>query len=196
MSVVLQAFDYGARVHQINPAFICRLVNVAAVLIVCVVNVLIPRRPDVYFRDAIVDRQWTVCWLSRLTWSWPRPLMDLGAKKLDLQDSDIPQPDSVLRTEEVMADWKNTNYQGRLLWALFWVYRKRIILQSCVTILRSILGVGPFYVMLSLINALELRGGGGNPTNELWGLVIALTLFTMGEQVRMTQWNNYGGSFD
>lgn len=166
-----------------DPTLFLRAINAAAALVTLFAGILIPRRPVVFFRDQPVDGQWTSSVLSRYTWSWARPLIDVASKKGDLDEKDVPQPDHTIRTEEVMADWKANNYHGTLLRALGHAYKGRFAIQSTVTVLRCFLGVGPFWAMLNLIQILTERGGGGAPSRELCALVILLGAFTLVEQV-------------
>ena len=164
-------------------ALVLRLVNVAAALCTVFGSILIPRRPEVFFRGQTVDAQWTSSILSRYTWTWPRPIMDLASKQGDLDEKDIPQPDHTIRASEVLRDWHAYGYKGKLQWAILYAYKGRLALQWAVTVARCILGVGPFWTMLQLLTLLQERGGGGSPSRTLWGLVILLGVFSLVEQV-------------
>ena len=169
--------------RKTDAALILRIVNIVSVLVTLFGSILLPRRPEVFFRNQPVDGQRTASLLSRYTWAWARPLMDLASKKGDLEEKDIPQPDHTIRTQDVFNDWNKFGFEGSLMWSLFCAYKGRFALQWTVTFVRCILGVGPFWSMLQLINLLQERGGGGSPTPVLWGLVILLGAFSLTEQV-------------
>lgn len=110
--------------------------------------------------------------------------MDKASKQGDLEERDIPQPDHLLRVDEVMVTWNSQNKGQTLLRDLWTVYRGRILLQWTTTILRCVFGVIPFWVMLDLVQRLTDRGGdAGAPSRELCGLVVLLGLVSMAEQV-------------
>jgi hypothetical protein len=189
--VAIQAFDVGDHLTSKNDvALILRIVNIVSAILTLFGSVSIPRRPVVYFRDQDVDAQWTSSMLSRYTWSWTRPIIDLASKKGDLDEKDIPEPDHTIRAEEVVADWKSGGFTGKLMWSLINAYKGRFALQWGVTVARCLLGIGPFWTMLQLINLLQERGGGGSPSRLLWSLVILLGVFSLTEQW-MDGWVNY-----
>ncbi|KAF4125093.1 ABC-type multidrug transport system, ATPase and permease component [Geosmithia morbida] len=192
--LILQAFTVSAadKAHRCrNDAVLgLRLTNIAMAVVILFASVLIPRRPHVFFRDALVDPQRTSSLLNRFTWTWTGPILDLAAKKGDLESKDIPQPDHTIRTENVMADWKAYNFKGKLIWSILYAYRWRFATQWTVTVSKCILGVGPFWVMRKLINILQERGGGGSPPYTLWVLVISLGLLGLIEQW-MDGWIQY-----
>lgn len=173
----------GDFAHRLDVALILRAVNVGAAVVTLLSSILIPRRPKVFFRDEPVDSQWTTSVLSRGTWGWPRTLMDKASKQGDLEERDIPQPDHLLRVDEVMVTWNSQSKGQTLLRDLWTVYRGRILLQWTTTILRCVFGVIPFWVMLDLVQRLTDRGGdAGAPSRELCGLVVLLGLVSMAEQ--------------
>lgn len=186
----VQAFDVSDHSSKTDTSLILRIVNIVCAVLALFSSVMIPRRPVVYFRDQDVDAQWTSSMLSRYTWSWTRPIIDLATKKGDLEEKDIPQPDHTIRAEEVVSDWKSYGFTGKLTWALIYAYKGRFALQWGVTVLRCLLGIGPFWTMLQLINLLQERGGGGSPSRLLWSLVILLGLFSLAE-LWMDGWVNY-----
>ncbi|KAH7156326.1 P-loop containing nucleoside triphosphate hydrolase protein [Dactylonectria macrodidyma] len=155
-----------------DPVIILRAINTAVVFFLSLASILIPRRPDVFFKDSKVDRQWTVSALSRYTWTWVEPLLRHASKKNDLDAADIPQPDLKLRSEDLKKNWDNFNFQGSLLRSLIWAYKGGVALQWGVTIFRCFLGIVPFWIMLRIIRILEKRETEGTPTLELWSLVI------------------------
>lgn len=184
----LDVVDHLTRKNDIS--LILRIVNIASAILTLFQSVSIPRRPVVYFRGQDVDAQWTSSMLCRYTWSWTRSIIDLATKKGDLDENDIPQPDHTIRAEEVVSDWKGYGFTGKLMWSLIYAYKGRFALQWGVTVARCLLGIGPFWTMLQLINLLQERGGGGNPSRLLWSLVILLGVFSLLEQW-IDGWVNY-----
>ncbi|KAM5355421.1 hypothetical protein ACJ41O_002067 [Fusarium nematophilum] len=162
-----------------NIPLVLRAVNATAVVSLCFSCVLLPRRPQVFFKGRRVDGEWTVSALSRYSWSWVEPLLRYASKKNDLDADDIPHPDRKLRAEDLKKDWDAFKFQGSLLRALLWAYKGRIALQWGATIFRTFLALLPFWTMLRLINILEQRSTGGPPTLELWVLVFLMAAFNL-----------------
>ncbi|KAH7273597.1 P-loop containing nucleoside triphosphate hydrolase protein [Fusarium solani] len=162
------------------PVVILRAVNVVAVISLCLSSVLLPRRPEVYFKNRKVDGQWTVSALSRYTWTWVEPLLQYASKRNDLDADDVPHPDRKLRSGLLKHDWDSMRFDGSLLRALLWAYKGSFVLQWSVTIFRNFLGLLPFWTMLRLINILEQRDSrGSGPSLELWILVFAMAAFNL-----------------
>ncbi|KPM40692.1 ATP-dependent bile acid permease [Neonectria ditissima] len=164
---------------QKDPVVILRAINAVAVIALAFSSVLIPRRPDVYFKGLKVDSQWTVSALNRYTWTWVEPLLHYASKKNDLDGDDVPQADLKLRAEDLKKDWDAFKFEGSLLRSLLWAYKGGVAIQWGLTIIRCFLGILPFWIMLRLIRILEQRGSDTTPTLELWGLVIWMAIFNL-----------------
>ncbi|KAF5982152.1 hypothetical protein FBULB1_4402 [Fusarium bulbicola] len=162
-------------------ALVLRAVNVGAVILLCLVSVLLPRRPDVFFKGQKVDEQWTVSAFSRYTWSWVDPLLSFAVKKNDLDASDVPHVDRTLRAADLKEDWLASKPQGSLFRSLFWAYKGSFMVQLSLTVSRNILALLPFWIMLRVINILEQRDVGlsGASNLELWILIFAMAGFNL-----------------
>lgn len=181
---VLQIYNtFDRLVRHDDSTLVLQIINLLATFGTLFSSLLIPRRPVVFFRGEPVDAQWTCSILSRYTWTWVWPLIRLAGKKGDLEEKDVPQPDHTVRAEEVLADWHGYNFKGSLIREVLNFYKARLALQWSVTAVRCIIGVVPYWAMLSLIDSLEQRGGGGSPGRDLWGLVILLGVLSLIELV-------------
>lgn len=181
---VFQAVESSRHGATLRDAVLAlRLVDGVVVVSLAIVCLLLPRRPEVFFRGRPVDRQWTTSVLSRFTWAYPRPLLDLATKNGDLTEKDIPEPDHTLRADHLVASWVKYNFKGSLMSSLTWAYRYRIATSWALCIVRCILGLGPFLTMLRLIRILEQTSRDKSATEELWMLVLYLGLFNLAEQV-------------
>ncbi|RKL01801.1 ATP-dependent bile acid permease [Fusarium oxysporum] len=162
-------------------ALVLRAVNVGAVVFLCLFSVLLPRRPDVFFKGQKVDDQWTVSAFSRYTWSWVDPLLSFAVKKNDLDASDVPHVDRTLRAADLKEDWLASKPQGSLFRSLFWAYKGSFMVQLSLTVFRNILALLPFWTMLRVINILEQRDVGlsGASNLELWILIFAMAGFNL-----------------
>lgn len=162
-------------------ALVLRAVNVGAVVFLCLFSVLLPRRPDVFFKDQKVDEQWTVSAFSRYTWSWVDPLLSFAVKKNDLDASDVPHVDRTLRAADLKEDWLASKPQGSLFRSLFWAYKGSFMVQLSLTVFRNFLALLPFWTMLRVINILEQRDVGlsGASNLELWILIFTMAGFNL-----------------
>lgn len=187
ITAIVAALQLRDLIHVISrlddPVFVLRVVNLILAIGLAITNILLPRRPDVFYRDARVDRQFTVSLLNRYTWTWIRPLIDYAEKKGDLEEKDIPQPDHILQVDVLVKEWHDAKFTTTLPWSLFTAYKGRLIFQWCVIAVRGVFGLGPFYVMLRLISALEDKVPGAWPTSEMWGYVFWMGFFSLGEMV-------------
>lgn len=181
-----QLLSISQHAHTLeDAALILRIVNVCTVVILVLACLSIPRRPHVFYKGHQVDPEWTVSAINRYTWTWAGALLTLARKKGDLDEKDIPRPDHYIRAENLVAEWSKANYQGGLLRSLFRAYGNRLILQWCITAGRCVLGIGPFWTMLRLVQKLEKKDTDESPKSELWVLIFCMGLFTLTEQVRI-----------
>ncbi|PHH60274.1 hypothetical protein CDD81_1902 [Ophiocordyceps australis] len=182
-SGLVQAFqaDQGVLLGQ-NVGLLLRLVNMAAALLLLFACVSIPRRPEVFYHGHQVSSEWTVSAISRLTWGWIWPLVKLARSKGDLDERDIATPDHCLRAENLVSSWNSANHKGGLLLSLWHAYGGPLSFQWAVTLARCVLGVGPYWVMLRLVQLLEHKDPTRAPPKELWLLVFLMGFFTLIEQ--------------
>lgn len=170
--------------HLLEPVIILRAVNIVIIIALGFSSLLLPRRPDVFYKGRKVDAQWTVSALNRYTWAWIRPILDHATQKYDLDTSDLPDPDHRVRTELLKEKWEKCNFKGSLLRSLILFYKAQFIVQWSLTLFRCCISIMPYWIMLRIIKILEVRGSNGTPTLELWSLVFWLGAFTLVDQVR------------
>jgi len=168
---------YATNLHPWEPKidirYILFLVEAAAALLAFVSSSNIPRRPDVYFRDGLVDRQLTRSYFSRWWFSWATDLVDRAqTRRLELED--LPYLDSSLRAEQMNARYLAANHSGRLLWKLLMEFRGP---QAQVWLLRCVMGslkVLPRYLLMELLQVIERRQDGRIEYGILTAWVLAL----------------------
>ncbi|KAF4340544.1 ATP-dependent bile acid permease [Fusarium beomiforme] len=158
-----------------------RAINAGAVIFLSFFSVLLPRRPDVFFKGQKVDGQWTVSAFNRYTWSWISPLLSFAVKKKDLDASDVPHADRTLRAADLKGDWIASKPRGSLFRSLLWAYKDPFLVQFLLCVLRNCLALLPFWTMLRVINILEQRDVGlsGASNLELWVLIFAMAAFNL-----------------
>ncbi|KID89813.1 ABC transporter, transmembrane domain, type 1 [Metarhizium guizhouense ARSEF 977] len=161
---------------------IVRIVNAVILIPLAFSCISLPRRPDVFYNGEKVDPEWSTTVLSRYTWSWVNDLLETAKRKGDLDEKDIPRPDHTIRAESLVDTWNKANYQGSLLKSLLVAYGRRLVFQWAIIVFRCIIGLGPFWTMLRLVQMLEDRDAGIVASRELWVLVFLMGLFTLAEQ--------------
>ncbi|KAG8408938.1 hypothetical protein J3458_019946 [Metarhizium acridum] len=161
---------------------IVRIVNAVILIPLAFFCISLPRRPDVFYNGEKVDAEWSTTVLSRYTWSWVNDLLKTARRKGDLDEKDIPRPGHTIRAESLIDAWNKANYQGSLLKSLLVTYGRRLVFQWIIIVFRCIIGLGPFWTMLRLVQMLEDRDAGIEASRELWALVFLMGLFTLAEQ--------------
>lgn len=184
--VVAQASHVSKYVPSAKDAeLILRIINGALLLPLIFACILLPRRPEVFYKGEKVDREWSTCALSRCTWTWASHLLSTAQRKGDLDEKDIPRPNHTVRVDSLVKNWNRKQYQGTLLRSLLKEYGARLAFQWIVIIIRCIIGIGPFWTMLRLVQMLESRDSGNGTSRELWEMVFLMGFLTLAEQVSL-----------
>ncbi|KJZ71495.1 hypothetical protein HIM_09134 [Hirsutella minnesotensis 3608] len=182
-AMVLEALqNEGSSLATVNASLALRLVDIAVSVALLFACVSIPRRPHLFHKGRPVDPEWTVSALNRYTWSWAGALLASARKKGDLDAKDFPQPDHLIRSENLVSSWIKANRKGSLLRSLLQTYGRPLALQWAVTIGRCVLGIGPFWAMLRLVQSLEAKGSVEISNTQVWALVLVMGIFSMAEQ--------------
>lgn len=148
-----------------------------AVVIAGASGALIRRRPDIFDeKGRPIDANLTKSALSRYTFTWTGPVLDLAEKKGVLELEDLPRPDSHTRSKELAETWMASNHAGRLWLSLLRAHFWPFIFQWALTGAQSFGNVAPQFMLMHIIKILELRDKGQSVTSEAWIWVIALGL--------------------
>ncbi|KAL6813453.1 P-loop containing nucleoside triphosphate hydrolase protein [Trichoderma sp. SZMC 28013] len=172
----LHALQLGASKN--DPVFILRLVSLGATIPLIFATISIPRRPDIFHNDKPVDAQFTGSVLSRYTWSWGEPIAKLAAKKGDLDEKDVPGPDHNFRARDLVNEWRSFEFKGTLLKNLLRAYLPLFLFQWSITVARSVVGLGPFWAMLRVIELLERRSE-ERPMGQILAYILSLAIFSL-----------------
>ncbi|KAK0617970.1 P-loop containing nucleoside triphosphate hydrolase protein [Bombardia bombarda] len=166
--------DADAIIHGDRTQFALRVTELVLSLGLAIVSLLLPRRPDVFYRGQIVDRMYTVSALSRFTWAWPNDLLSYASKKKNLDLSDLGRPDQYTRASTVSADWKRRNSKYSLWASVVLAHRKAFALQWIYTLISSFMNFAPQWVILQLLRILETRKVGSTYGFSTWIWVVWL----------------------
>ncbi|PNY26446.1 ATP-dependent bile acid permease [Tolypocladium capitatum] len=185
-SFQLLSISRHAHVRE-DVALVLRIVNVCIIATLLFACLSIPRRPHVFHKDRQVDSEWTVSAINRYTWTWAGALLTLARNKGDLDEKDIPSPGHDLRAEDLVSEWSRANYQGGLLRSLLRTYGHRLVVQWSITAARCVLGIGPFWTMLRLVQKLEKKDTDDSPKQEFPSSLCSATRGPAGADTNM-QW--------
>ncbi|CAG9962913.1 unnamed protein product [Clonostachys byssicola] len=141
---------------HVNPLAMLDAVNIVASCVVCLLSVMLPRRPDVLHNGCKVDRQSTVSFISKYSWSWVEPLLRLAIAKGDLDYADVPGPNHSLRASELQNSWIRFGFQSTSLFeSIIWAHKGKIALLWTISSLKGAMSILPYWSMLSIITLLE-----------------------------------------
>lgn len=172
--------------HRSQPVlFGLRVAELVAIIAVTFSSVLLPRRPEVFYRGELVDRMYTTSAYSRFTFSWPTDLMNLSVTKKNLDLIDMPRPNHKTRAVNVSANWKAANYPVRRLWlSVIRAHAGPFALQWILTFGTAILNFAPQWVVLRLLRILENRTPGEPFGINVWIWVLWLGIAIIAQSVR------------
>ncbi|KAJ5528735.1 hypothetical protein N7527_002128 [Penicillium freii] len=158
-------------------------------IIVMLLSLSIPRRPDVFRDGAVVDRERTACVLSRLSLSWIVPLIRLCWHKSDLGVEDLPKIDSSTRASTLQDAFASTKYAQKssqstssLPRALFGLNKEILFLQLCLSMLQCFLAFAPHASLFQILRLLERR------SEESTTLQVGFFALTLGVSMMVSSW--------
>ncbi|KAK8136839.1 hypothetical protein PG984_004779 [Apiospora sp. TS-2023a] len=138
-------------------AFILRVIEIATIVGLAFASLSVPRRPDVFHNDQLVDRYYTNSAWARFNWSWPANVLQHAAKKKSLDLADLPRPDHFTRAKETTADWESRGFTGPLWQSIILAHKWMFALQWFATLVTSFLNFAPQWCVLQLLRILERR---------------------------------------
>lgn len=136
--------------------------------------VSLPRRPDVFKDDKIVDRQYTVSAFRRYVFAWPEQILDFATKKRTLELVDLPRMDHFTRSEDLREQFDNMSRKGRLWQQVYFAHSAAFFRQWVLTLLQAIILFVPQFAMYQILKTLERRQSGEFVGYDAWIWVFAL----------------------
>ncbi|EFR03018.1 multidrug resistance-associated protein 13 [Nannizzia gypsea CBS 118893] len=155
--------------------WIIPFVATACLLVACL---CLPRRPDVFIKDKVVDRQYTVSALSRFTFAWPGHLVKYIIKNPNIDIHELPRMDHYTRSENLLAKFSGRP-AAQVLWRqIFSLHYITFIKHWILTATEALLNFVPKVSMYFILHALERRQAGENIgiDNWIWTLILAVGL--------------------
>ncbi|KAF3768887.1 P-loop containing nucleoside triphosphate hydrolase protein [Cryphonectria parasitica EP155] len=183
-AVLVQKTDSSEEVGSALSAFLstwadglCWLLQAIAALVAFFALGSVPRRPDVYFKGTVVDQQYTVSLLSKISFSWNSLVFDISRRR-QLEMEDLPQLDYMNRSSNLHRMFNEKKTEGRLWWKLFKFHWFELAQQWGLVLIEAVLALFPQYVMYNLLQRLEQprTPETGLSTNLAWVLALSLSL--------------------
>ena len=150
------------------------VIQFAMALIVLTANVLIPRRPDVYRNEKIVDRQNTSSFLGKITFSWPTALLMFAVKNKSLDYADLHEIDHEMRSKTLRQRFEAAGNTGNIWKSIIYSHRWAFFQQYFLETITCFTNFLPQIALYGILRALESRDAGENAVFTLWVLVIGL----------------------
>lgn len=140
---------------------------------------LVPRRPDVYHEGKVVDQQYSVSILHRITFSWINGLLRHAVQKKSLELADLPALPLSVRPETLHTRFERVR-TGHTLWtSLVIAHWRSFLLQLTLALMSCALSFGPQVALYRILKCLENRGLGIQGSSESWIWVSALGFFML-----------------
>ena len=150
------------------------LIQWFAAFILMFTSLSIPRRPDVYRDGQVVDSLNTVSLFSKLTFSWPAPLLLFAVNNKGLNYSDIPDIDYQSRSQTLRKRFESVGKREKLWKSIFLAHRSGFLLQWGLQSICSVTNFLPQIALYFILRTLEARDSGEDVGLQAWLLVIAL----------------------
>ena len=161
---------------------VVQLQIVAAIAGVCC-NWTIPRRPDVFRRGHLVEREASTSFLGLITFTWAESLLNIahGSRLLDFED--LPVLRSEYSTQGMGEDvFTKTRRKGSgacdesFVSTLWHLSRKTLLRQALMGIVIIGLGYAPQAALFGLLRSLDLRQSTSQQDSRPWAYVFMLCL--------------------
>ncbi|KAB8239478.1 putative ABC transporter [Aspergillus alliaceus] len=164
-------------------------VKCTAGIILSLTNVSFSRRPEVYLGSKPVDRQRTVSFLSRYTFSWPAPILSKAAKNKQLEPEDLPAIGYEVRARILYDRWQSCRKQK--LWRKFLqIYRTTWFAQLVMQLLSAAAHYLPQVLLFFTLRLLEERDARAENQKQIWIATVGLggSLFISSWLDTLLQW--------
>lgn len=172
--------------------------QIAPGLCAIISNLLVPRRPDVYYHGTPVDREYSTSYLGWLGFSWIAPWLKMMGS-CTMRINELPQlgyslrSKSALQTCYQMMSAGVTGAQG--LW--MGVLRSELgllTLQGVITLSSSLLGFVPQFAVMRILATLEISKQGERDEARLYAFLVLLCTSIIATAIldSLKYWISYG----
>ncbi|KAH7027455.1 P-loop containing nucleoside triphosphate hydrolase protein [Microdochium trichocladiopsis] len=180
--------------HDIT-TFAIRVAEIVVVVALGFSSLQLPRRPDVYDGDQVIDRSLTQSAWSRYNWSWAFNVLQAAKEKNNLDMKDLPRPDHYTRARPATEAWENRGFKGPLWLSIIKAHKGTLALQWFLTLCTSVLNFAPQWCVLQLLRILERRTKESDALGYdawMWVIWIGVTIVLQSWVESHVFWLSYG----
>jgi hypothetical protein len=154
--------------------------QLVASIIAALAAVSLPRRPDVFYNGAPVDKMFTQSALYKASFTWIQSMLLLARTTGHLNITDLPKMNHRTRAKDLSESWAAKEHPSRLWIEIILAYKWSLITQWSLTMVQAFGNFAPQFVTFQILRILENRISGEQTPAEAWIWVIVLTITTIG----------------
>lgn len=136
----------------------------------------IPRRPEIFSNEKVVDREHTVSLLSRFTFSWPAPVLDYAKKNRNLTTDKLPVVAAAARARNLQKGFDAVRGSDKLWKQVFWSHSNAFFVQWTLQVVTAITNFLPQITLYVVLRLLEARDAGQGNQLQLWLVAVGMGL--------------------
>lgn len=150
----------------------------------------VPRRPDVYHRGTIVDREQSAALWSRLTLGYITSFVKyVGRNNKNLSVEDFPQLRFKARSEQLLCSLRGTQHKSSsLLRALAKSHSRAVALQFTLSLASALLSFGPQLSLFGILKGLE---NGSASSLSVWVAALGIAICLSSTVTSWLWWISY-----
>lgn len=151
---------------------------------------LLQKRPDIWHNGSVVDRQHSVSFLGRLSFSWTIPLLLTAIRNGNLNVHDLPQLDHRTRARGLFSSFSNAaGGQGSsgIWWTIARAHGGSLAVQLLLSLTSAVMAFLPRLALLGILQTLDAGAAGTRKDLRLWSYVVALGLSSIATNT-LTTW--------
>ncbi|KXG53717.1 ABC transporter, integral membrane type 1 [Penicillium griseofulvum] len=134
-----------------------QLAQIASAALRAIFCTLLPRRPDVYHDDKLVEQELSVSLFSRFTFSWANRLLNHAVKHKTMELEDLPKLIAANRADALREKFEMVRKNRKLWKAIILAHWKSLVIQGMLSLLICFLSFGPQVALFQILKTLELR---------------------------------------
>jgi hypothetical protein len=169
INVHLRSLDTDAK----NPIFWLEISQAVLLVLTFIGFVTIQRRPVVFYREKLVDGQYTTSLLGRYTFSWPFERLRYARLNKKLKIEEIPALADVNRSQTLLSNFQKSRMFSRLWMRTLWFFRTSLIESTVFIAVAGVLQFVPQYAMYCILKLMEAKNVGSPIASEGYFWVFA-----------------------
>lgn len=162
------------------------LVECGCRIVITILGLSLPRRPDVFRNETRVDRERTTSFFGRLSFSWAAELFRVVAQEKEVEVADLPELNYQTRAKALQESFEQARGDSggtasrrssnrRPLWKILLISnRKQLTWQMLSCMVACVMAFAPHVSLLQILRLLEARPEGAAVGSQLWLWVAGL----------------------